>query len=111
MNTADTVQQALHTAITQVRQNIPSFTDVCQNHSSVQGFYPPCPNTQWTCGFWPGEIWLCYEATGDKIFRDTAEVQVKSFVNRIELSLFAFLRSRMEGNGQRRGAYCRTKSR
>ena len=84
MNTADTVQQALHTAITQVRKNIPSFTDVCQNHSSVQGFYPPCPNTQWTCGFWPGELWLCYEATGDKIFRDTAEVQVKSFVNRIE---------------------------
>lgn len=80
----DTVQQALHTAIAQVRQNIPAFTDVCQNHSSVKGFYPPCTNTQWTCGFWPGELWLSYEATGDKIFRDTAEIQVKSFVNRID---------------------------
>ncbi len=80
----ESVKKALDIAISQVRKNIPSFTEVCQNHSSVKGFYPSCTNTQWTCGFWPGELWLSYEATGDKIFKETAEVQVKSFVNRIE---------------------------
>lgn len=80
----ESVKEALDIAINQIRKNIPSFTEVCQNHSSVDGFYPPCTNTQWTCGFWPGELWLSYEATGDKIFKDTAEIQVKSFINRIE---------------------------
>ncbi|WP_191017913.1 glycoside hydrolase family 88 protein [Treponema zioleckii] len=77
-------RKALDIAISQVRKNIPNFTEKCQNHSSVNGFYPPCENDQWTCGFWPGELWLSYEATGEKVFRDTAEVQVKSFINRIE---------------------------
>ena len=47
---------ALDTAVALVRQNLPLFTDRCQNHSSVHDIYPACDNTQWTCGFWPGEV-------------------------------------------------------
>ena len=56
--------------------NLPLYTWQCQNHSSVNGIYPGCPNDEWTCGFWPGEIWLAYEATGGEAFKKAALVQV-----------------------------------
>ncbi|MCD8105587.1 MAG: glycoside hydrolase family 88 protein [Lachnospiraceae bacterium] len=54
---------ALDFAVEQVGGNLPLYTDRCQNHSSVNGIYPACENVQWTCGFWPGEIWLAWEHT------------------------------------------------
>ena len=45
---------------------------------------PRCPNEQWTAGFWPGSIWLAFEATGDKVFGYAAQIQVQSFLRRIE---------------------------
>ncbi len=76
--------RALDTAAAIVRQNLPLFTRQCQNHSSVGDIYPPCENNQWTCGFWPGEVWLSYEHTGDTAFRDAALILVDSFAARIE---------------------------
>lgn len=77
-------EQALDTAIALVRRNLPLYTDHCQNHSSVHDIYPPCENNQWTCGFWPGEVWLSYERTGDEAFKNTALTLVDSFLYRIE---------------------------
>jgi len=77
------VREALSTAVAQVRRNLPDFTCRCQNHSSVDQFYPPCDNDQWTCGFWPGEIWLAYERTGDDEFRESGDILVDSFLDRI----------------------------
>ena len=74
---------ALDAAVEQVRINLPLYTDRCQNHSSVNNIYPACDNVQWTCGFWPGEVWLSYERTGDQAFRDTAMTLVGSFDHRI----------------------------
>ncbi len=76
--------EAMETVIAQVRRNLPAFTYSAQNHSSVGNVYPAVPNTQWTSGFWPGSIWLAYEATGDKVFRYAAQIHVQSFLNRIE---------------------------
>ena len=59
--TKSQAEQALDTAVALVRQNLPLYTDHCQNHSSVHDIYPQCENNQWTCGFWPGEVWLSYE--------------------------------------------------
>ena len=59
-------RQALADACKQVETNLPLYTYQCQNHSSVNNIYPGCANDQWTCGFWPGEIWLAYEATGEE---------------------------------------------
>lgn len=75
---------ALDTACALVRQNLPLFTSRCQNHSSVHDIYPACENNQWTCGFWPGEIWLAYEHTGDEDYQRTALTLVDSFLYRIE---------------------------
>lgn len=70
-------------AVQQVRLNLPLYTERCQNHSSVNGVYPACDNTQWTCGFWPGEIWLCYERTGEGCFLQAGNTLADSFYNRI----------------------------
>ena len=74
---------ALDEAVAQVRVNLPLYTDRCQNHSSVDNIYPACDNTQWTCGFWPGEVWLSYERTGDESFKAAAVTLVQSFDHRI----------------------------
>ncbi len=74
---------ALSAACTIVRQNLPYFAGSCQNHSSVGNIYPTCENNQWTCGFWPGEIWLAYEHTGEAAFCAAALAQVQSFAARL----------------------------
>ena len=82
--TKSQAEQALDTAVALVRQNLPLYTDHCQNHSSVHDIYPQCENNQWTCGFWPGEVWLSYERTSDAAFKNTALTLVDSFLYRIE---------------------------
>ncbi|SMD01259.1 glycoside hydrolase family 88 protein [Rhizobium sp. RU36D] len=78
------VKAALDVAIAQIRRNLPDFTYKAQNHSSVNNVYPAVENDQWTAGFWPGQIWLAYEHTGDKVFRYAAQIHVQSFLHRIE---------------------------
>lgn len=78
------VSVALDAAVAQVRRNLPDFTYRSRSHSSVGNFYVPAENDDWTNGFWPGQIWLAYEQSGDKAFRDAAQVQVQSFLHRIE---------------------------
>ncbi|WP_137134745.1 glycoside hydrolase family 88 protein [Rhizobium sp. FKY42] len=78
------VKAALDIAVVQVRRNLPQFTYQAQNHSSVGNIYPAVANDQWTAGFWPGEIWLAFEHTGDKLFQYAAQIQVQSFLHRIE---------------------------
>ena len=75
---------AMDAVAAQVRRNLPTFTYKAQNHSSVDNFYPAVDNTQWTSGFWPGIIWLAHEATGDQTMRHAAQIQVQSFLHRIE---------------------------
>ncbi len=75
---------ALDEACDQVRINLPLYTDRCQNHSSVNNLYPACDNNQWTCGFWPGEVWLAYERTGEESFKKSALTLVDSFAYRID---------------------------
>ena len=81
---------ALEFCTSQVLANLPQFTDKFQNAYSVNNFYEPIDNTDWTNGFWTGEIWLSYELaqeqgdseTADKLLK-SARVQVDSFYDRI----------------------------
>lgn len=81
--TIEEAKKALDVAAQQVERNLPDFTDSCQNHSSVNNFYPKCENDQWTCGFWPGEVWLSYEHTGKEVYKEAALSMIDSFDNRI----------------------------
>ncbi|SCP97634.1 glycoside hydrolase family 88 protein [Anaerobium acetethylicum] len=78
------LETAFGLAVNIVRDNLEEFTDHFQSSNSEKLFYWPTENTEWTTGFWTGEIWLAYEKTGEACFRQAAEVQVESFLNRIE---------------------------
>lgn len=76
--------KALQTAALQTKSCLPEFAHQFKGVFSTEGFYAPAPNEQWTNGFWTGELWLAYENTGDAAFREAAEWQVQSFLQRIE---------------------------
>lgn len=78
-------------ACEQVLNNLGEFTYKFQNAYSIGQFYPQADNTDWTNGFWTGEIWLAYEyclENGRKEdaqkLREAAEIQVASFAHRIK---------------------------
>ncbi len=75
---------ALENAVSQVKKNLPHFTDNFQINVSQDGFYPKSENVSWTSGFWTGQIWLSYEHTKDEVFKNSALKQVDSFKNRID---------------------------
>lgn len=89
--TEEEIAKALRFCTKQVIGNLEEFTDKFQNAYSINNFYPQEENTDWTNGFWTGEIWLAYE----KCLRDkdeenalkllkSAVTQVDSFLYRIE---------------------------
>lgn len=78
------LQAALDRAVEQVRINLEPFTHRFPAASSVNGVYPGTINTDWTTGFWTGQIWLAYERTGDLAFRRAGDLQVESFLQRMQ---------------------------
>lgn len=74
---------ALDAAVRQVRTNLPVFAGRFQDHSSRRGTYRSCGNTHWTSGFWPGQLWLCYQYTGESIFRQTGLSLASSMHRRV----------------------------
>lgn len=86
------IEEALDFCCGQVERNLEMFTEKFPNAYSVDNFYEPIDNTDWTNGFWTGEIWLAYEhcmgipgKSGDtaETLKHAAEVQVESFYQRI----------------------------
>lgn len=82
--TEEEVKEAKALAVSLVRANLPEFTEWFPDSNSQNQFYPKSQNVEWTTGFWTGEIWLSYEETKDEAFRKAGEIQVESFLRRIE---------------------------
>ncbi|MDF2487165.1 MAG: putative glucoronyl hydrolase [Herbinix sp.] len=82
--TEEEVEQALRFATEQVVRNLPAFTHQFQKAYSEDNFYQPIENNDWTTGFWTGEIWLAYEYSRDERLKAAGEIQIESFLNRIE---------------------------
>ncbi|MGO4372280.1 glycoside hydrolase family 88 protein, partial [Paenibacillus sp. MCAF20] len=75
-------KQAIDDAVNKTRANIERFGDRFP-HVSDKGVYALNENDEWTDGFWSGLLWLCYEYTGDAVFRDAACKTVDSFRKRL----------------------------
>lgn len=76
-------REALEAATGQVLRVLPRFTSRFPRAYSENGFYPPADNVDWTPGFWTGEIWLAYEYTRDSRLRAACDIQMESFLKRI----------------------------
>ena len=59
------------------------FTEKFPPSASVNNFYQPDINYEWTPGFWTGEVWLAWEKTGNEKLKKTAEIEVQDFYRRI----------------------------
>lgn len=81
---SEKVSAALDTAVNIIDSCLPKFASEFKNIFSEDGFYNIAPNTQWTNGFWTGQLWMAYELTGEDKFREAAMSQVQSFLKRIE---------------------------
>ncbi len=82
--TEEELGQALKLAVGQVRRSAERFGDRFLNIYTKNQFYEEAPNSQWTNGFWTGELWLAFEHTGEELFRQTALKQTESFRRRLE---------------------------
>lgn len=78
------LNEAINHAIAQVNSCFKDFTEVFKRPSSECNFYKPMDNTEWTNGFFTGEIWLAYELTGDEALKRAGLKHVESFMNRVK---------------------------
>lgn len=77
------IQKAIDIAIQKVDHNMASLGNLFPTPATKNNSYEIIKNIEWTNGFWTGILWLCYEETGDKKYRDLAEKHVDSFLDRI----------------------------
>lgn len=78
------LKTAANIAVTQTRKAISMLDYGFKGCNSENNFYISTENTDWTEGFYTGEIWLAYELTGDEKLKETALKQVQNFLERIE---------------------------
>ena len=78
------VEKAMDYVVEQTRLNM-DYLGTKFPWSATKGLkYPIIENIEWTDGFWTGLLWLCYEYTGDEVFRVRAEENIDSFLHRVE---------------------------
>jgi len=83
------LDKAIEIAAKITKRNLPKFgSGDVYPAAHKDGKYTPIPNGDirghyWIEGFWTGQLWLCYEATGDEAFRELAEKNVDDFYNRV----------------------------
>lgn len=78
------VLEYLDRACALVEANLPDFTYHFPDSNSTGNMYPASDNREWTTGFWTGQIWLAYERTGSASLMRAGDIQVQSFLERIE---------------------------
>lgn len=78
------VDQAIDFCISQDKRILPEFTRKFKKAYSVNNYYEGTENRDWTTGFWTGELWLDFENSGEEAFKEAANIQIDSFLKRIQ---------------------------
>jgi len=88
------IDNAVDAALRTIDGNRKPFATLFPNATTVNNVYPPFrpvrgfaegANQDWTSGFWTGELWIAYEITGEERFRSTAEAQLPSYFERVDI--------------------------
>lgn len=77
------LEQALGFAVRQTETALNDLGENFKTSTSNHNRYCASDNTEWTTGFWTGELWLTYEISKEERFKDAALRNVESFYNRI----------------------------
>ena len=78
-------RRALDFALSKIGANIPVFyKDRYPSSASRGNVYPAVPNNEWTTSFWPGMLWLAWEASDDRKYRDAAAGHLADFRARLD---------------------------
>lgn len=72
---------------TQTKKNIEIFGSEFPSACTTEGKYRIKPNDDWTNGFWTGILWICYEYSGELIFKQVAEKNCDDFRKRLEKNI------------------------
>lgn len=83
----DELQSALDKALAKIDANIIRFSGKYPDAASSNGKYRLVDNVDWTASFWPGQLWLAYEITGNKRYLDAARSCLASFDRRIRQNI------------------------
>lgn len=78
------LDEALARVTRKLDKNIVAFGDKFPGEACENGVWPRTENREWTNSFWPGQLWLAWEMTGDDKYRTAAESYLPSFAERLE---------------------------
>ncbi|AND79357.1 glycoside hydrolase family 88 protein [Streptococcus pantholopis] len=81
--TKNDIESAIDLAIKQIRLNIDYFDINFPTPATTDNRYLVMDNTEWTNAFWTGCLWLAYEYTGTDKFKFLAQVNNRSFLERV----------------------------
>lgn len=77
------IRAALEKAVALTEADVHAFYDCFPAASSENNFYHEFENTDWTEGFWTGQLWLAYEYGKNETLKKAALCQVDSMLRRI----------------------------
>lgn len=78
------LQTSVEYCLNQIERGLETFTNRYPADASINGIYPAVENIGWTTGFWTGMLWLAYEISNKKLYREVALQQVQDFYHRIK---------------------------
>ncbi|MCS2161556.1 glycoside hydrolase family 88 protein [Scandinavium sp. H11S7] len=78
------LELAINNVTLKTTKNISRLMGKFPSANCTDDLWSVTDNEGWTTGFWTGQLWLCWELTGDEQFRTQAENLIYSFSERLD---------------------------
>ncbi|MFV8404372.1 glycoside hydrolase family 88 protein [Vibrio harveyi] len=72
-------EEQLTKAVSSIKNNIPRIGINNPKIGNEDGTWRYCGPSDWVSSFWTGQLWLCYQLTGDEAFKNSANMRKPYF--------------------------------